>query len=164
MAVLTSAWQKGGSGATGGVGIGNLELPVSTIKYDIDINKVLNGTNNIPATAIATGSQIPMLPLPANTILLGLQAIVVTAFDASTTSLSIGDGGSGTRFVNAASSLTAGTVLTQAVTTNPLRFYSTADTLLLTLNGTYTTASIGKLRIVAIVADATADPIATTQS
>ena len=164
MAILTNAWQKGGPGATALSGLGNIPQGLCVAKHNIDINKILNGTNNIPATAIATGSQIPLMQLPANMALVGLQAIVTTAFDASTSTLSIGDGASGTRYVSGASTLTAGTVLTQAVTTNPLRFYATADQLLLTLNGTYTTASVGALRFVAVFYDASADPISTTQA
>jgi hypothetical protein len=166
MAVITKAWQKGGLTATGGpVGVGNSPSPISVAKHVIDINKIMNGTNNIAAVSLGAADQVPVMQFPAGTILLGLQAVISIAIDSSTTRIDLGDGGSATRFVsNYTTPLTLGSVLTQALTTNPLYFYSTADQLLLKLTGTYTTASVGAIRFVIYTMDASADPISTTQS
>jgi len=164
MTVWTTAWQKGGLGATGGpVSVGNSQLPIAVSKTVIDINKLENGTNNVSAITLASGDAVVVQQIPANTILLGLQ-VICTITDTGSSTVSVGDSGSATRYVNAASTPTAGTVLTQATTTNPLRFYSTADTLRLTLNGTYTTASKGAYLFVVYTMDASPDPISTTQS
>ena len=159
-----TTWQKGGTGATGGpISVGNSPLPIAVSKTVIDINKILNGTNNVAAISLASGDSVVVQTIPANTILLGLQ-VIVTITDAESSAVSVGDTGSATRYVNGASTLTAGTVLTQATTTNPLHFYSAADTLLIKFTGTYTTSSTGAYRFVVYTMDASADPIATTQS
>lgn len=165
MATITT-WQKGGTGATGGpASVGNIQLPVAVSKTVLDINKIENGTNNIAAVALGAADSVVVQSIAANTILLGLQAIVTIGIDASTTRIDLGDTGSATRYVsNYTTPFTAGSVLTQAVTTNPLRFYTAADTLLLKLTGTYTTSSVGAIRFVVITMDASADPISTTQS
>lgn len=165
MTVYNLAWQKGGLAATGGpIGVGNSQLPFAVSKTTLNLNKILNGTNNIASQAITTGDAVIFQQLPANTVLVGLQ-VIVTITDNASSSVSVGDSGSATRFVSAAATLTAGTVLTQAVTTNPLRFYSTADSLRMTFNGTYVAAtSVGEYRFVIYTADASADPISTTQA
>jgi len=166
MTVWNTAWQKGGTGATGGpIGIGNSQLPLAVSKTVIDINKLMNGTNNVAAIALGAADQVVVQQFPANTILVGLQAIITTLVDSSTTRIDLGDGGSATRYVsNYTTPFTVGSVLTQALTTNPLYFYTTADKLLLKLTGTYTTSSQGAIRFVIYTVDASADPIATTQS
>lgn len=165
MATITT-WQKGGVGATGGpISVGNSPQPFAVSKTVIDINKIENGTNNIAAIALGAADSVVVQTIPANTILIGLQAIVTIGIDTSTTRIDLGDTGSATRYVsNYTTPFTAGSVLTQAVTTNPLRFYTAADQLLLKLTGTYTTASVGAIRFVVYTADASADPISTTQS
>lgn len=165
MATITT-WQKGGTGATGGpAGLGNTMTGVNISKTVIDINKIENGTNNITAVALGAADSVVVQKFPAGTLLVGLQAIITTTVDTSTTRIDLGDGASATRFVsNYTTPYTAGSVLTQAVTTNPLFFYSTADNLLLKLTGTYTTASAGAIRFVIMTVDASADPISTTQS
>lgn len=166
MAVVGLAWQKGGTGATGGPNsVGNLTQTTAVSKTVLDINKIENGTNNITAIALGAADSVVIQTIPANTILLGLQAIVTIAIDTSTTRIDVGDTGSATRYVsNYTTPFTVGSVLTQAVTTNPLRFYTAADQLLLKLTGTYTTASVGAIRFVIWTLDASADPISTTQS
>lgn len=166
MAVVGLAWQKGGSGATGGpLGVGNSQLPLSASKNVLDINKIMNGTNNITAIALGAADQVVVQTIPANTILVGLQAIVTIGIDTSTTRIDLGDTGSATRFVsNYTTPFTAGSVLTQAVTTNPLKFYTAADQILLKLTGTYTTSSVGAIRFVVYTLDASADAISTTQA
>jgi len=156
-------YRKGGTG--GPLGVGNSPLPITVSKTVIDLNKIINGTNNVAAQAITTGDAIAIQNFPAGTVLLGLQAVITTTLDTSTTSLVIGDAGSTNRYTTAYTTpYTAGSVITQALTTNPLRFYSTADNLLITLTGTYTTATQGAIRFVVYTLDASADPIATTQS
>lgn len=158
-----STWRKGGTG--GPASVGNLTQTVSVSKSVLDLNKIINGTNNVAPIALATGDALVIQNMPAGTILLGFQAIITTTLDTSTTSLVIGDAGSTNRYVTAYTTpYTAGSVLPQALTTNPLRFYSTADNLLITLTGTYTTATQGAIRFVVITADGSADPISTTQS
>lgn len=157
-----TAWEKGGTG--GPASVGNAS-GISVSKSVIDLNKVINGTNNVPAIALATGDALVIQQMPAGTILLGLQAIITTTLDTSTTSLIIGDAASTNRYTTAYTTpYTAGSVITQASTINPLRFYATADRLLITLTGTYTTASQGAIRFVVYTMDATADPISTTQA
>jgi hypothetical protein len=164
MTIWTTAWQKGGLGATGGpLSVGNSPQPISVSKTVIDINKLMNGTNNVAAITLASGDSVVVQTIPANTIVLGLQ-VIVTITDAESSTVSVGDSGSATRYVNAASTLTAGTVLTQALTTNPLHYYAAADTLRIQFNGTYTTSSTGAYRFTIWTLDATADPISTTQS
>lgn len=165
MATITT-WQKGGTGATGGPNaVGNNPQPLTQSNVVIDINKIENGTNNITAVALGAADSVVVMTIPANTVVLGIQAVVTIGIDSSTTRIDLGDTGSATRFVsNYTTPLTAGSVLTQAVTTNPLRFYSTADTLLLKLTGTYTTSSVGAIRFVVWTLNALADPISTTQS
>lgn len=162
MATFTQ-WQKGGTG--GPISVGNSPSPLAVSKTVIDINKVLNGTGNIAAIALGAADSLAVQQFPAGTILLGVQAIVTIGIDSSTTRIDLGDANTATRYVsNYTTPYTAGSVLTQALTTNPLRFYSAADALLLKLTGTYTTASVGAIRFVVYTLDGSADPISTTQS
>jgi hypothetical protein len=162
MATYTQ-FRKGGTG--GPIAVGNAPQAVSVGKHVIDLNVILNGTNNVTAQALNTGDAIAVVNFPAGTVLLGLQAIITTTLDTSTTSLVIGDAGSTNRYTTAYTTpYTAGSVITQASTVNPLRFYSTQDSLLLTLTGTYTTASKGAIRFVWWTLDGSADPISTTQA
>lgn len=118
---------------------------------------------DISAFTGATGDQVYLMALPAFTQINWIQAIVVTAVSVgSGPGISLGDTGSATRYVNAASTLTAGTVLTQAVTTNPLKFYSAADQLLLKIAGG-TLPGTGLIRFVICLSDCTADAPMTTQ-
>jgi hypothetical protein len=166
MAIVGLAWQKGGTGATGApISVGNTQMPVAVSKTVIDINKIENGTNNIAAISLGAADQVVVQTIPAFTILLGIQAVITTLVDSSTTRIDLGDSSSATLFVNNYTTpFTAGSVLTQATTTNPLKFYTAADQLLLKLTGTYTTSSKGAIRFVVITMDGSADPISTTQS
>lgn len=156
-------YRKGGTG--GPISVGNSPLPIAVSKTVIDLNQIINGTNNVPAQAISSGDAIAIQNFPAGTILLGLQAVITTTLDTSTTSFVIGDAASTNRYTTTYTTpFTAGSVITQALTTNPLRFYSAADNLLITLTGTYTTASKGAIRFVVYTLDASADPISTTQA
>lgn len=165
MATITT-WQKGGVGATGGPNaVGNNPFPVTQSDVVIDINKIENGTNNVTAVALGAADSVVVMTIPANTVLLGVQAIVTIGVDTSTTRIDLGDTGSATRFVNNYTTpYTVGSVLTQALTTNPLKFYTAADQLLLKLTGTYTTSSVGAIRFVIWTMNASPVPISTTQA
>lgn len=164
MTVLSKVWQKGGTGATALAGLGNVPQGYNVAKYNIDINKILNGTNNISALTIATGDQLPIMTIPAGMAIVGINAQITTAFDANGGSIALGDSTSASRFIATWTTLTANTYPIIATTANPLAFYSTADNLLLKLTGTWSTASVGAVRFVVAFRDDSADPIATTQA
>lgn len=149
-----------GPAATTGVGLGADRLPAyQTIHYEIDMANV---ALDVTAGTFVSADQYVAIALPAFTTLVGLQAICVTALSLGAgAAVSIGDTGSGTRFVNGASTLTAGTVLTQAVTANPLKFYSAGDQLLITITGA--TIASGVLRLVITVGDYTRNQDMTVQ-
>lgn len=150
-----------GPSATTTTGLGADRLPAyHTIHYEIDMANV---ALDVTAGTFVSADQYVAIALPAFTELKALQAICVTALSLGAgAAISIGDTGSGTRFVNGASTLTAGTVLTQAVTTNPLKFYSVGDQLLISITGA--TIATGVLRLIIVVGDMTRNQDMTVQN
>jgi hypothetical protein len=107
------------------------------------------------ATAIANGLNttefVVVLNIPAHTHVQLYNATVVNALSlGSGARIDIGDSGSATRFVNNATTLTAGTNLTLAASE---RYYATADTLRLTVTGA--TLASGLLRFTIGLVDCT---------
>jgi hypothetical protein len=158
MATYT-AYKKGGATL---IGVGQSQ-PQLVIKHEIDLAKVIAGSNNQPAIALASNDKLTIMTIPALFQLDSLQAICQTALVlGSSPAISVGDSSSDTIFVNAASTLTAGTILTQAVTTNPLKTYATADALNLKVTGGSAATATGIIRFVIRGTDLSRDPITTT--
>lgn len=113
-----------------------------------------------------TGQSLNIMTIPAKTSLVFLQVLIgATALTlAGTPSVSVGDSGNTTLYVNAASTFTAGLALTQAVTTNPLKYYASADKLTLTLTGASTFPGVGVIHFTVGFVDNTYDLAMTTQS
>lgn len=139
MAISTTSPIVGGL-----TGISNKHMPVCLQKFEYDISTF----------AGASADQAYLIAIPAKTIILGLQAELVTA-TASVSRFDLGDTGSATLYVSNAATFTAGYVMTQAVTTNPLKYYATADKLLLKI--TYSGTLSGTLRFSVLWADNTRD-------
>lgn len=131
-------------------GISNKHLPVCHQKFEYDLSTFTG----------ATADQAYLIAIPAKTILLGLQAELVTA-TTGVTRFDLGDTSSATLYVNNHATFTAGSVMTQAVTTNPLKYYATADKLLLKITGVPAT---GTLRFGVTWIDNTRDQPMTVQS
>lgn len=146
MAISTTIPLIGGT-----VGISNKHLPVCHQKFEYDISTFTGVTTD----------QAYLIAIPAKTILLGLQAELVTA-TTSVTRFDLGDTSSATIFVSNAATFTAGYVMTQAVTTNPLKYYATADKLLLKI--TFSGTLAGTLRFGVTWIDNTRDAPMTTQA
>lgn len=126
-------------------------LVVQKIDYDVSL---FTGT---------TTQSINIMTIPAFSTLQSLQVIVVTALTLSgTPTVNVGDTSDRALFVAAASTLTAGTVLTQALTTNPLKFYAAADKLTLSLTGATIFPGTGLIRFVVGLIDCTRDAPMTT--
>jgi hypothetical protein len=111
----------------GTTGLSNKHMPVCIQKYAFDTS-TFTGT---------TTQSLNIMTIPAKTALIFLEVLIGAAALtlAGTPAVSVGDSGNTTLYVNAASTFTAGLALTQAVTTMPLKYYSTADKLTLTLTG-----------------------------
>ena len=148
MATFTSS-RKGG---TTGHGIGNNDrIFVQTVEIDLAEVQAANPT-------FASGDLITALAIPADSLLLSLDAEVTEAItsDGTSETVNIGDTGDDDRFVAAATTLTAGTVLTQELTTNPLNRYSAADALNIKFSATTSVANLaGKINITAVFIDCT---------
>lgn len=155
--MATPTYPTGGSAiqAIGGVsGISNKHQPRCVQKFQYDVS-TFTGT---------TGQSINLIAIPAFTQLDFVQAVIVTSLTVSgTSSISLGDTANTTLFVNAAATLTAGTVLTEATTTNPLKFYSALNYLVLTITGSSTFPGTGIIRFVVGLTDCTADAPMVTQ-
>jgi len=109
-----------------------------------------------------TGQSVALMTLPAFTQVDGIQVIVQTAV-ASGNTISVGDSSSTTLYVSGATPTTVGTVLTQAITTNPLKFYgATADTLNVTVTNS-TLPTTGVLRFIVKLTDMSRNAIMTVQ-
>lgn len=149
-----------GPSATTSVGLGADRLPAfHTIHYEIDMANV---ALDVTAGTFVSADQYVAIALPAFTSIVGLQAICVTALSLGAGArIDIGDSSAATTFVNNATTLTASTVLTQAVTTNPLKFYSAGDQLLIKITGA--TIASGILRLVIQVGDMTRNQDMTVQ-
>jgi hypothetical protein len=132
----------------GTTGLSSKHLPRVTQKFEYDVS-TFTGT---------TGQALNLIAIPAFTQLDSIQVIVVNALTLSgTPSISVGDTANSTLFVNGASTLTAGTVLTQATTTNPLKFYSALNYIVLTITGSSVFPGTGLLRFVVTMTDCTRD-------
>jgi hypothetical protein len=145
MAISTTSPIYGGTS-----GVSNKHLGVAIQKFEYDLSTFTG----------ASADQAYLIAIPAKTILLGLQAELVTA-TTGVTRFDLGDTSSATLFVSNHATFTAGSVMTQAVTTNPLKYYATADKLLLKITGVPAT---GTLRFLTLMVDATRDAPMTTQS
>lgn len=140
-------------GGTAGLSSKDPKRLVQKFEYDIS---TFTGT---------TGQAINLMNIPAMTQIDFLQVIIKTALTTTgTPSFSVGDIANSTLYVSAYSTQTANSVATQAVTTNPLKFYATADKLALTLTGSSTFPGTGVLRFVVGMTDCTVDSPMTTQS
>jgi hypothetical protein len=122
-------------GGTTNTSYGQTGLEV--IKHEIDIKEAVDA-------GLATTEYVVALNIPANTHLYVYQANVVNALSLGAGArIDIGDSGSATRFVNNATTLTAGTNLTLAA---GQFFYGTANTVRITVTGG--TIASGKIRLV----------------
>lgn len=110
----------------------------------------------------ATTQSVALMTIPAFTQIDTIQVINPTAI-ASGNTVSIGDSAATTTYVNAATPTTVNTVLTQAITTNPLKFYAAADTLNLTLTNS-SLPTTGILRFVIKLTDCSRNAKMTTQA
>lgn len=111
-------------GGTSGIARGQRSIDVITFEVKIE---------DFLANGGATTDYWEVMTIPANTFLEVLQLENVTALSmGSGPAVSLGDAGSATRFVNAASTLTAGTDHTIATAS---LFYGSAGSLRLTLTG-----------------------------
>lgn len=144
-----------GQVATGPIGLSSDRLPAfQEIHYEIDMANV---ALDVTAGTFVSADQYVVMSLPKHTCLQSLQAICHTALVlGSGARIDIGDktANSATYYVSNATTLTAGTVLTQAITANPMYFYGAADDQLL-LKITGTGIATGILRLVIVVADFT---------
>lgn len=149
--MATPTYPTGGStlvniGGTTGLSDKHQKRTVQKFEYDVS---TFTGT---------TAQSINLIAIPAFTQLDFIQAIVVTSLTLSgTPSISVGDTANTTLFVNGASTLTAGTVLTEATTTNPLKFYSALNYIVLTITGSSTFPGTGLIRFVVGLTDCTRD-------
>ncbi len=111
----------------------------------------------------ATTNSMALMHFPAYTQVDSMQAYVSTVL-ATGNSIKIGDGTAIDTFVTADSTLTAGHVYTQAITTNPLIFYGANgnDLNISVTNSTLPTT--GKITFVVNLTDCTTETPMTTQS
>jgi hypothetical protein len=140
------------SGSASPDGLAAAGITPVVVKHEIDLAALRN------ITGFATTDQIALLSVPEDTLVLGLVLENATALT-NITRLDLGDGGSGTRFVNNATTLTAGT--NHAIVLDAPYHYATADTIDLTVGGTIATAT-GIIRVVAVLADVSRNTPATS--
>lgn len=117
---------------------------------------------NLASFTGTTGQSIVLMNIPAHTQIDSIQVINPTAV-ASGNTISVGDSTSTTLYVNGATPTTANTVLTQAITTNPLNYYKVVDELVLTVTNA-TLPTTGILRFVINMTDCSRNIKMTTQS
>lgn len=154
-----------GANVTGGVG-GTAQFASGltgkqytyTQKFQVNLATVGTVYNTLYPTGFtyAAGDSLYLMQLPAFTQVNSLQVFNYTAISTAPTSFSVGDTGSGTRYVSAFTTFTVNTVWTQAVTTNPLHFYAANDKLLLLMTGG-TAPYVGTIQFVINMTDSTAD-------
>lgn len=152
-----------GPAATTTLGLGSDRLPAfQTIHFEIDMANV---ALDVTAGTFVSADQYVVMALPRYTQIQSIQATCVTALSLGAGArIDLGDltANSATFYVSNATTLTAGTTLTQAVTTNPLYYYgAAADQLLLKITGA--TIATGILRIAIVVADLTRNQAMTVQ-
>lgn len=117
---------------------------------------------NLASFTGTTGQSVALMSIPAFTQIDSIQVINPTAV-ASGNTISVGDSAATTTYVSGATPTTANTVLTQAITTNPLKFYAAADTLNVTVTNA-TLPTTGILRFVVNFTDCSRNVRMTTQS
>ena len=103
--------------------------------------------------------QIKVFDIPADSALLFLDVEILTAItsDGSTETLEVGDSSNDDVLVAGETTVTAGTVATQAVTTMPLARYSTADAIYCSVASTDITNLAGKIQVTAVLCDCSAN-------
>ncbi len=140
----------------GSSGLSNKHTPLC-------IQKIQFNTANFVGT---TGQSNKLMIIPAFTMLAFLEVVIgpVALTLSNTPSVSVGDSTSNTLFVNAASTFTANLALTQAITTNPLKMYTAADYLTLTLTAGTIFPGTGLINFTIGLVDCTADAPMTVQS
>ena len=158
---------------TGGIG-GTAQNPVGitgkNLRYvqKLQINLATVGTvynPNYPSGFTPAASDIYYVtPIPAFVQMDFIQAYNVTTLSgvSAPTAINLGDSGSQTRYVNGYSTMTANSVWTQAITTNPLKLYTASDKLLLQLTGG-TGPYTGTIQLILGYTDCTSDSPMTTQ-
>ena len=140
------------SGDSPATGLGSYVNSPVVVKHEIDLAKLRT------LSGFASGNGVALLSVPADTLVLGLVLENVTNLT-NVTRLDLGDGVSATRFVNNATTLTAGT--NHAIVLDAPYHYATADTIDLAVTGTIASAT-GTVRIVAILADVSRNAPATS--
>lgn len=131
------------SGTSPATGLSAYTYNPVIVKQEIDLAKLRT------ITGFATGDQIALLSVPADTLVLGLVLENVTAVT-NVTRFDLGDGGSDVRFVNNAATFTAGT--NHTIVLDAPYHYADADTIDLKVTGTIASAT-GTVRVVAVLAD-----------
>lgn len=135
-------------------GLSNKHQPLCIQKFQYNVAN-FTGT---------TGQSVALINIPANTMVAFLEVYIQTALTfTGTPSVKVGDGTAIDTFVASDATLTAGHVYTQAITTNPLIYYSTANKLNLTLTAGSIFPGTGVLQFVIGLVDCTADAPMTTQ-
>ncbi len=109
-----------------------------------------------------TGQSVALMTIPAFTQIDSVQVLNVTAIPSGVT-ISVGDSVANATYVSGNTPTTANTVLTQALTVNPLNFYKAADTLTLTVT-TSTLPTSGILRFMINMTDFSRNTIMAVQA
>lgn len=149
MATYTSFKRGGSTGAANAY----------TARADGYISTQFDIAKFVSKDAFVKGDVETLLTIPARTKLV-IEAVYpdTTLVLGGTPVFSLGDGSSGTLFINASANVTAGTSMTLATTS---KVYDAASTLLLTLNNTTGTVTSGKFTVVYRMIDLSANPDAT---
>lgn len=136
----------------GNTGVVTTELPwigrqrINVIEVTVDLSRRTG--LNVPAAGYASGDVLQLADIPANTRVIYASYSILTV-EGSAGTVSLGDGGSATRYASAVSTNSA-TVADAAATTN---LYTSADVLKATLGGTLTAAGTAKFRVLLVCVD-----------
>ncbi len=163
---MTTATYATGQGVTapqfGGSGLNTASTAIAGLP-DTKRRRTVSFVADLSKFTGTTAQSMALMHFPPYTQVSSMQAYV-SATVATSTTIRVGDGTAYDTFVTAATPTTVGTVLTQAITTNPLIFYGANGG---DLNITITQASLpttGKITFVVDLLDCTTETPTTTQS
>lgn len=163
---MTAPTYATGQGVTaprfGGSGLNTASVAIAGLP-DTKRKRTVSFVVDLSTFTGTTGQTMSLMHFPPFTQIDSLQAFVSTAV-ASGNTISIGDNTATTTFVSGATPTTVNTVLTQAITTNPIIFYGSAGN---DLGITITNATLpttGKLTVTVNMTDCSTETPMTVQS
>lgn len=130
---------------------------IRVVEATVDVAATSGATSVNAGAGLTSGDTVKIIPLAKDAVVLSAGMEVLTAFTASTT-LALGDTGSGTRYASATAVTTTGEkVATPSVSSYN---YAAADYIVLTVGGANPT--VGKARVWIVLGWPTSVPAATT--